>query len=157
MTLPGRWRWARAAVAAPLVLALAGTIALAEHPEIAKRRAAERKTFTDSEIVDGFLKLTLSSEFQVTGRSDRIRKFDGPVRVFIDNRAKPDRRRQIAATVADIKHRVQNLDIAITETREDANTIVTLVRDRDLAQTILSIYGRERARSIQKSLEPQCL
>ena len=157
MTLPGRWRWARAAVAAPLVLALAGTIALAEHPEIAKRRAAERKAFTDSEIVDGFFKLTLNSEFQVTGRSDRIRKFDGPVRVFIDNRAKPDRRRQVATTVADIKHRVQNLDIAMTETREDANTIVTLVRDRDLAQTIRSIYGRERARSIQKSLEPQCL
>ena len=45
----------------------------------------------------------------------------------------------------------------MTETREEANTIVTLVRDRDLAQTIRSIYGAERARSIQKSLEPQCL
>ena len=34
---------------------------------------------------------------------------------------------------------------------------MTLVRDRDLGQTIRTIYGAERARSIQKSLEPQCL
>ena len=147
----------RIAAGAALALLFAGGIAAAEHPEIAKRRAAERKIFTDAEILDGFFNLTFGSEFQVAGRSDRIRKFDGPVRVFIDNRAKPDRSRQVAATVADIKHRVQHLDIAMTAARGEANTVVTLVRDRDLAQTLRSIYGRERARSIQKSLEPQCL
>ena len=31
------------------------------------------------------------------------------------------------------------------------------MRDRDLARTIRSIYGIERARRIQSSLEPQCL
>ena len=147
----------RIAAATALALLFAGGIAAAEHPEIAKRRAAERKSFTDAEILDGFFKLTFGAEFQVAGRSDRIRKFDGPVRVFIDNRAKPDRSRQVAATVADIKHRVQHLDIAMTATRSEANTVVTLVRDRDLAKTIRSIYGKDRARSIQKSLEPQCL
>ena len=147
----------RIAAATALALMFASGIAAAEHPEIAKRRAVERKTFTDAEILDGFFKLTFGAEFQVAGRSDRIRKFDGPVRVFIDNRAKPDRSNQVAATVADIKHRVQHLDIAMTTTRGEANTIVTLVRDRDLAKTLRSIYGRERARSIQKSLEPQCL
>ena len=45
----------------------------------------------------------------------------------------------------------------MTETRDEANTIVTLVRDRDLARTIRAIYGVDRARSIQNSLEPQCL
>ena len=34
---------------------------------------------------------------------------------------------------------------------------VTLVRDRDLARTIRSLYGIDRARRIQRSLEPQCL
>ena len=70
------------------------SFAAAEHPEIAKRRAAERKTFTDAEITDGFFKLTFGAEFHVAGRADRIRKFDGPVRVFIDNSAKPDRSRR---------------------------------------------------------------
>ena len=131
--------------------------AAAEHPEIAKRRATERKTFTDAEITDGFFKLTFGAEFQVAGRSDRIRKFEGPVRVFIDNKARPDRGRQIVAIMADIKRRIEHLDIATAETRAEATTIVSLVRDRDLAQTIRAIYGADRARSIQKSLEPQCL
>ena len=143
--------------AALLALMCISVPATAEHPEIAKRRATERKAFTDTEITEGFFKLTLGAEFQVAGRADRIRKFDGPVRVFIDNKAKPDRSRQVAATVADIKRRIEHLDIAMTEERAEATTIVSLVRDRDLAQTIRTIYGADRARSIQKSLEPQCL
>src|SRR5687767_13064306 len=41
---PARGCWPAAAIALSLIFA--GTIAAAEHPEIAKRRAAERKTFT---------------------------------------------------------------------------------------------------------------
>jgi hypothetical protein len=144
-------------IAGVAALILAATIAAAEHPEIAKRRAAERKAFTDAEIIEGFFKLTLSAEFQVVGRADRIRKFDGPVRMFIDNRARPNRSRQVAATVADIQRRIEHIDIATVATRNEANAVVTLVRDRDLARTMRSIYGRERSRSIQKSLDPQCL
>ena len=69
--------------------------AAAEHAEIAKRRAAERKTFTDAEIIDGFFKITFGAEFHVAGGVDRIRKYDGPVRVYVDNRAKPDRSAQV--------------------------------------------------------------
>ena len=145
-----------AAIAA-LALISAGLAAAADNPRIAKARAAERKSFTDAEIFDGFFKLTFGAEFQVAGRSNRIRKYDGPVRVFVDNRAKPDRRPQVVATLADIKNRIQHLDIAVTDTRSGANVVVTLVRDRDLAKTMRAIYGRERARRIQKSLEPQCL
>jgi hypothetical protein len=93
----------------------------------------------------------------VAERAERIRKFEGPVRVFIDNKGKPDRSRQVAATIEDIKRRIEHLDIAVTANSEEANAVVTLVRDRDLSKTIRAIYGRERARSIQKSLEPQCL
>ena len=145
------------AAAATLALLVAGFAVAAEHPEIAKRRAAERKAFTDAEILDGFFKLTFGAEFQVEGRSDRIRKFEQPVRIFIDNKATPDRSGQVAATVADIKRRIEHLDLATTAARDEANTVVTLVRDRELAKTIGTIYGRERARRIQKSLEPQCL
>jgi hypothetical protein len=146
-----------ACLAGIVALLLAAPPAAAEHPAIAKRRAAERKAFTDTEIVSGFFKLTLSAEFQVAGRAERIRKFDGPVRIFIDNRAKPDRSRQVGDVVADIKRHIEHIDLDVTHTRGEANVIVTLVHDRDLARTIRSIYGRERARSIQRSLEPQCL
>ena len=91
------------------------------------------------------------------GPADRIRKFDRPVRVFIDNRAKPDRRAEVVAAIADISARVQHLDIAATGKREEANVEVILVRDRDLTNTLAKIYGSKRAFQIERELQPQCL
>ena len=128
----------------------------AEIPAIAARQRAEKKTFTDAEIVEGFLKTAFGAEFQLAGRVDRIRKYVTPVRVFADgNRA--DRKAQLAQVVADIAERVQHLDIAIVARAEDANVTVKLVRDRDLARTIAKDYGNERAHEIKTALDPQCL
>jgi DUF2927 family protein len=129
----------------------------AEDAEIAKRRAAERRTFTDAQIFDGFFKIAFGAEMRLAGRTDRIRKYDGPVRVFVKSSAKPDRRAEIADIVADIARRVAHLDIAVTEDRGAANVVVRLVRNRDLARTIRAAFGRERAGRIQRSLDPQCL
>jgi len=148
-----------AASAALLLVALGATVATAraEDKEISARRAAESKSFTDRQIIDGFLKITFGAEFHTAGRIDRIRKFDGPVRVYIDSRARPDRTRQVSEVVADIRHRIANLDIAVTDDRKSANLVVSLVRDRDLTRTIATLYGLDRARKIQSTLEPQCL
>ncbi|HWG05178.1 MAG TPA: DUF2927 domain-containing protein [Beijerinckiaceae bacterium] len=130
--------------------------ASAEIPAIASRQRAEKKTFSDSEIVDGFLKTAFGAEYHLAGRVDRIRKYDAPVRVFADgNRA--DKKAQLAKVVADIGERVAHLDIAMAETSEAANVVVKLVRDRDLYRTITTFYGSERAREIKTSLDPQCL
>ena len=129
----------------------------AEDREIARRRAAERKTFTDPQIIDGFFKVAFGAEMRLAGKVDRIRKYHVPVRVYVDNRARPDRSAQIAAVVADIRGRVANLDIAMATDRAAANVEVRLLRERDFARTLRTAYGRDRARRIQSSLEPQCL
>ena len=77
-----------------------------------------------------FFKVTFGAEFHVAGGVDRIRKFDGPVRVLIDNRATPDRTAQVETAIADIRSRIKNLDIARTDRRDDANMMVSLVNDR---------------------------
>src|SRR6202022_2243437 len=128
----------------------------AEIPAIASRQRAEKKTFTDSEIIEGFLKTAFGAEYHLAGRVDRIRKYDAPVRVFADGN-RPDRKAQLAKVVADIAQRVQHLDIAMAETSDGANILVKLVRDRDLYRTISTFYGSERAREIKSSLDPQCL
>src|ERR1700733_3452156 len=64
--------------------ALAGEI-----PGIASRQRAEKKSFTDSEIADGFLKTAFGAEYHLAGKVDRIRKYDEPVRVFADGN-RPD-------------------------------------------------------------------
>jgi hypothetical protein len=157
MTLPFTTPTIAVMLAVVSGLSTAASPAAAEPREVSAARAADRKTFTDAEIVSGFFKIVLAAEYRVAGRVDRIRKYDGPVRVYIDSRAKPDRRGQVAEVVADIRARVKNLDIAVTEDRAAANVMVTLIRDRDLNRTLVSFYGRQRARHIQRSLEPQCL
>ena len=142
-------------------LAFAGAVALpaqaGEIPAIASRQAAEKKSFTDSEIVEGFLKTAFGAEYHLAGRVDRIRKYDMPVRVFADGANRADRKAQLARVVADIGQRIQHLDIAIAASSDEANVVVNLVRDRDLSRTITSFYGSERAKEIRASLDPQCL
>jgi Protein of unknown function (DUF2927) len=135
---------------------VAPSAAFAEIPAIASRQRAEKKSFTDAEIAEGFFKTAFGAEYHLAGRVDRIRKYDMPVRVFADgNRA--DRKAQLAKVIADIGARVQHLDIAVAETADAANINVKLVRDRDLDRTIADAYGKERAREIKTSLDPQCL
>ena len=147
--------------AAALVTIACGAVvwppsASAEIPAIASRQRAEKKTFTDGEIIDGFLKTAFGAEYHLAGRVDRIRKYNIPVRVFADGN-RTDRKAQLAKVVADIGARIQHLDIAMAESSESANVVVKLVRDRDLYRTITTFYGSERAREIRTSLDPQCL
>lgn len=132
------------------------TAAAGELPAVAARQRSEKKSFTDGEITEGFLKTAFGAEYHLAGRVDRIRKFDGPVRVYAES-DRADRKAQLAKVVADIGKRVQHLDIAMIETNEAANVRVKLVRDRDLFRTISSFYGAEKAREIRTSLDPQCL
>jgi hypothetical protein len=131
--------------------------AAAEIPGVASRQRTEKKSFTDGEIVDGFLKTAFGAEYHLAGRVDRIRKYDAPVRVFADGVRRSNRKAQLAKVVADIARRIQHLDIAMADSSEGANVIVKLVRDRDLNRTIGAFYGADRAREIRRSLDPQCL
>jgi len=130
--------------------------AAAEIAGVTSRQRSEKKTFTDSEITEGFFKTAFGAEYQLAGRVDRIRKYDMPVRVFADG-SRADRKAQLAKVIADIAAKVQHLDIAMAASSDDANVLVKLVRDRDLNRTISTFYGSERAREIRSSLDPQCL
>jgi hypothetical protein len=146
-----------ALVTALIAATVSISLAHAEDREITKRRAAERKTFTDAQIFDGFFRTAFGAELRFAGNSDRIRKYHVPIRVYVDNRATPDRTAQVADVVADIKNRVANLDIAMTADRAAANVEVKLLRERDFYPTLRKMYGSARSKKIQKSLDPQCL
>ena len=131
--------------------------AIAEVAGVAVRQHAERKTFTDSEILDGFFKIAFGAEYHLAGRVDCIRKYNRPVRVIVEGVNRADRKTQLAKVVADIAHHVRHLDIAMTDRADAANVIVRMVRDRNLNRTITALYGVRRAREIHTSLDPQCL
>src|SRR5579871_636110 len=120
-----------------------GTPLHAENPDITSRRAAERTDFTNEEIRDGFFKIAFGAELQIGAPADRVRKFDEPVRIFVEGGG-PDRRREIARVVADIGSRVNHLDIGITNDRRVANFTVRLVPQRKFTSTIRALYGNDR-------------
>jgi len=141
-------------------IALAGAAcapAIAENPDISSRRASERTDFTNDEIREGFFKIAFGAELQLDKPVERVRKFDEPIRIFVESRGTPDRRPEIAAIVDDIRAHVNHLDVAITNDRQAANFTVRLVADRNLERTIRGLYGNDRAKRIQQSLSPQCL
>src|ERR1700742_4222460 len=80
--------------------------ASSEISDIAARQCVEKKSFTDAEIVEGFLKTTIGAEYQLPRRVDRIRSYDGPVRMFAEG-GRADRKAQLAKVVADTGQRVQ--------------------------------------------------
>ena len=144
-------------VAACLLLPAGVGLDAAELAAVTAKKHIERKTFTDAEIGKGFFLTAFGAEHQLAGRVDRVRKFELPVRVFVEGPLWPERRAQIGRVVADIAAHVRHLNIAVAENPEEANVLVRLVRDRDLHRTIATFYGSERAREIRKSLDPQCL
>ena len=131
--------------------------ASAEIPAIASRQRAEKKSFTDAEITDGFFKTAFGAEYHLAGRVDRIRKYDMPVRVFADgNRA--DRKAQLAKVVADIGARIRasrhrhGRDGRRRQYHRQAGA-----RPRPRPHHRRRSTASERAREIKTSLDPQCL
>ena len=151
-----QWRIAVLVLAIVLPVALVGH-ARAENSEIGVRRSAERTSFTDAEISEGFFKIAFGAEMLTGPRAERIRKFAGAARVYVVNRGAPDRRGEVAAVVADIRAHVNHLDLAMTDDRTSANVVVRLVHKHDFKQTVRSVFGSERADQIERLLSPQCL
>src|SRR5579863_2921398 len=151
----------RAAIASAVAIAaLAGMgwlPAHAENPDIASRRAAERTDFTNEEIREGFFKIAFGAELQIDKPAGRVRKFAEPVRIYVEASGAPQRRDELANVVADIRSRINHLDIDLTSDRRAANFTVGLVPERKLKSTIRALYGSDRAKQIQKELKPECL
>ena len=148
--------WLRFGIVALAAVITALSAFAAEDPEISSRRTAQRTTFTDAEIADGFFKTAFGAEMHRGGQVDRIRKYDVPVRVYVDHVSGPDRRQAVSKTIADIKRHIEHLDIAPAQRREDANIVVTLIRERDFPRAVRNLYGGD-SRNIMKTLDPQCL
>jgi hypothetical protein len=148
-----------AGLAAALVL-LVPAIPLQARDKAARHASAEPARFTDRQILRGFLSVAIGAEY-ASAPGDRIRRFAGPVRVFVDTA--PDlgeataRKAVVETVVTAIGRRVAHLDIAVTTDRSAANLTVLLVKGRDLARTVTAVFGRERGGKILRRLQPQCV
>jgi len=122
-----------------------------------RRRASARgedPVSHDAEIVEGFLKTAFGAEYHLRGRSTASENTTCPCGCS-RTAAGPTARRNWRRSSPTSRKRVQHLDIAMAEKKEDANVSVKLVRDRDLylapSRPITAMSGRARsgARSIR--------
>jgi hypothetical protein len=102
------------------------------------------RAFTDAELIDGFNRTVFGSEYQSLGwQSHLVKKFTGPVHVFIDDRSSKRRGGEIGDFIRSLPGLIENLDISLVAAPEAANYRIFVV-DRAAYRDIVSleVYGR---------------
>ena len=105
--------------------------------------------FTDAQLTKGFQKTVFGAEYSSFGwQSNMVKKFTKPVRVYIDNRSKIDRRSQVRRFVRSLPRSIRGLDIAIVDSPTKANYRIYIVDKAQYRKTVRKdVYGK-RAMSV---------
>lgn len=105
------------------------------------------RAFTDADLLDGFERAVFGSEYASFGwQSHIVKKFTGPVRVYVDDRSAVSRARDVGAFLRTLPSLVHGLDLTEVFDPAVANFHVYVV-DRSDYQNIIhnEIYRRSNA------------
>jgi hypothetical protein len=126
------------------MLAFAGIIALGA---VLATPAQAQNRFSDEALLDGFHRTVFGLEYDSTGRgASVVKKFNTPVRVYIDHRSQLDRRRDVQRFVSAVGNRIRGLDLRLVDSQLEANFTVYVVDRQQYAQVIQDdVYNSSRA------------
>ncbi|MEM1286204.1 MAG: DUF2927 domain-containing protein [Pseudomonadota bacterium] len=115
---------------------------------LAPSAAATQADLSDALLTDGFFRTVFGLEYESFGRgASVVKKFSDTVFLYIDQRARQDRRQEVRAFVQSVNRSVQGLDLRITENPADANFTVFIVDRAHYADTIRGdVYRSSSAR-----------
>lgn len=102
------------------------------------------RAFTDSELIDGFERTVFGSEYRSFGwQSYVVKKYSGPVHVFVDDRSSDRRGGEVADFVRELPRLIAGLDIRLVSSPQEANYRIFVV-DRAAYRDVVigEIYGR---------------
>ena len=110
-------------------------------------RSAASLAATDAEIINGFNRTVFGAEYAPFGyQSDYIRKFEGPVRFYIDNRSRRNRTSEVRAFILSLNRLVHGLQTRVVARPGEANFHVYIVDRKDYAATVRDhVYGQSTA------------
>jgi hypothetical protein len=92
---------------------------------------------SDAEFIDGFNRTVFGSEYTPFGyQSDYIRKFTRPVRFYIHDMARLNRRGTVRAFILSLNNSIQGLQTRITESQHQANFNVYIVDRKDYERIV---------------------
>ena len=109
--------------------------------------AAAQNSFSDQDLYDAFFRTVFGLEYQSFGRgAGVVKKFTGPVRVYIDSRSSVDRRPAVRSFIRSVNRSVRHLDLRATDRPQRANFTVFIVDRAQYAQVIQDdVYNSSRA------------
>jgi hypothetical protein len=106
--------------------------------------AAPVRAFSDAELIDGFSRAVFGSEYASWGwQADIVKKFDKPVRVYIDDRSSTRRGGEVARFVRSLPGLIEGLSATVVASPAEANFRVFVI-DRTDYRSVVSreVYGR---------------
>ncbi|HSG94071.1 MAG TPA: DUF2927 domain-containing protein, partial [Afifellaceae bacterium] len=100
--------------------------------------------FTDEQLAKSFRKTVFGAEYSSFGwQSNMVKKYTKPVRVYIDNRSKIDRRSQVSRFVRSLPRSIRGLDVAIVDSPAKANYRIYIVDKARYKETVRKdVYGK---------------
>jgi hypothetical protein len=110
--------------------------------------------FTDAQLTKGFQKTVFGAEYSSFGwQSNMVKKYTKPVRVYIDNRSKIDRRSQVRRFVRSLPRSIRGLDVAIVSSPAKANFRIYIVDKARYKETVRKdVYGARSMRVLGRCL-----
>lgn len=106
-----------------------------------------QSNFSNAALRDGFFRTVFGLEYgDDTQGASVVKKFTEPVRIYLDQRSRVDRRRVIERFVRSVNRGVRGLDIRVVDSPQRANFTVYIVDRVNYAQVIQDdVYNSSRA------------
>ena len=112
-------------------------------------QAAPSLAFTDAQLTKGFEKTVFGAEYSSFGwQSNMVKKYTKPVRVYIDNRSKIDRRGEVRRFVRSLPQSIRGLNVAIVDSPAKANYRIYVVDKAQYKKTVRKDVYHVRAMSV---------
>jgi len=115
---------------------------------------ATARAASDAEVIRGFNLTVFGAEYSPLGlQSNYVRKFNGPVRFYIQNLATRDRTADVRSFILSLNRLIAGLKVELAPSPARANFIVYLVDRKDYVATVRDkIYRRQTASTPGKCL-----
>jgi hypothetical protein len=109
--------------------------------------SSAQSQFSDAALRNGFFRTVFGLEYaEGTQGASVVKKFVGPVRVYLDHRSRMDRRQTVERFVRRVNRGVRGLDIRVVDSPLQANFTVYIVDRVNYAQVIQDdVYNSSRA------------
>jgi hypothetical protein len=100
--------------------------------------------FSDADLIDGFMRSVFGSEYPTLGwQAGVVKKYDKPVRVYVDDRSSTRRGAEVAAFVRKLPGLIDGLGIALVADPAAANYHVFVLDRADYTSVVSrEVYGR---------------